>query len=34
VGVERIAMVRYGVNDMRLFLEGDLRFLEQFQGVS
>ena len=34
VGVERIAMVRYGVGDMRLFLEGDLRFLEQFQGVS
>jgi phenylalanyl-tRNA synthetase alpha chain len=34
VGVERIAMVRYGVNDMRLFLDGDLRFLEQFQGVS
>jgi phenylalanyl-tRNA synthetase alpha chain len=34
MGVERIAMVRYGVNDMRLFLEGDLRFLEQFQGVS
>ena len=34
VGVERIAMVRYGVNDMRLFLEGDLRFLEQFQVVS
>lgn len=34
MGIERIAMVRYGVNDMRLFLDGDLRFLEQFQGAS
>lgn len=30
MGVERLAMLRYGVNDMRLFFENDLRFLEQF----
>ena len=30
-GIERIAMVRYGVDDIRLFFQGDLRFLEQFQ---
>lgn len=29
-GVERIAMIRYGVNDIRLFYENDLRFLRQF----
>ncbi len=29
VGVERIAMLRYGINDIRLFFENDLRFLEQ-----
>jgi phenylalanyl-tRNA synthetase alpha chain len=34
MGVERIAMVRYGVGDMRLFLDGDLRFLEQFRGAA
>ncbi|HET9723313.1 MAG TPA: phenylalanine--tRNA ligase subunit alpha [Actinomycetota bacterium] len=34
VGIERVAMVRYGVNDLRLFYEGDLRFLEQFEGVA
>jgi phenylalanyl-tRNA synthetase alpha subunit len=26
--------VRYGVNDMRLLVEGDVRFLEQFEGVA
>jgi phenylalanyl-tRNA synthetase alpha chain len=31
MGIERIAMVRYGVDDIRLFFQGDLRFLEQFQ---
>ncbi len=31
LGVERIAMLRYGVNDLRLFFENDLRFLEQFR---
>jgi len=30
IGVERLAMFRYGINDIRLFLENDLRFLEQF----
>jgi phenylalanyl-tRNA synthetase alpha chain len=33
MGVERPAMIRYGVNDSRLFLEGDQRFLEQFRGA-
>jgi phenylalanyl-tRNA synthetase alpha chain len=31
MGVERIAMLKYGINDIRLFYENDLRFLEQFQ---
>ncbi|MFW1677863.1 phenylalanine--tRNA ligase subunit alpha [Pontibacter sp. JAM-7] len=30
MGVERLAMLRYGVNDLRLFFENDLRFLHQF----
>ncbi|MFQ5867606.1 MAG: phenylalanine--tRNA ligase subunit alpha [bacterium] len=30
MGVERIAMLRYGIDDMRLFFENDLRFLKQF----
>ena len=34
LGIERVAMVRYGVNDLRLFAEGDVRFLEQFEGVA
>ena len=29
-GVERLAMLRYGVDDLRLFFENDIRFLEQF----
>ena len=29
-GIERLAMLRYGINDLRLFYEGDLRFLKQF----
>jgi phenylalanyl-tRNA synthetase alpha chain len=29
-GIERIAMIRYGINDIRLFYENDLRFLGQF----
>ena len=29
-GLERLTMLRYGINDLRLFFEGDLRFLEQF----
>ena len=30
IGIERVAMIRHGVDDIRLFYEGDLRFLEQF----
>jgi phenylalanyl-tRNA synthetase alpha chain len=30
LGMERVAMLRYGVDDIRLFYENDLRFLEQF----
>lgn len=31
MGPDRLTMLRYGVNDLRLFFEGDLRFLRQFQ---
>jgi len=31
MGVERLAMLRYGVNDLRLYFDNDLRFLEQFR---
>ena len=31
MGVDRLAMLRYGVNDLRLFYENDLRFLQQFR---
>ena len=30
VGIERICMLRYGIDDIRLFYENDLRFIEQF----
>ncbi|GAA5217628.1 hypothetical protein GCM10025776_23040 [Corallincola platygyrae] len=30
IGVERLTMLRYGVNDLRAFFENDLRFLKQF----
>jgi len=30
MGIERIAMLKYGINDLRLFYENDLRFLSQF----
>ncbi|MEY4193905.1 MAG: hypothetical protein RLZZ226_273 [Pseudomonadota bacterium] len=30
LGVERLTMLRYGINDLRLFFENDLRFLQQF----
>ena len=33
MGVERIAMLKYRINDIRLFFENDLRFLEQFYEV-
>ena len=29
-GIERIAMIRYGITDIRLFYENDVRFLRQF----
>jgi phenylalanyl-tRNA synthetase alpha chain len=32
-GLERLTMLRYGVADLRLFFENDLRFLRQFQGL-
>jgi phenylalanyl-tRNA synthetase alpha chain len=31
MGVERLAMLRYGINDLRLFFENDIRFLQQFR---
>ena len=31
MGVKRLAMLRYGVNDLRIFFDNDLRFLEQFR---
>jgi phenylalanyl-tRNA synthetase alpha chain len=31
MGVERLAMLRYGVADLRTFFENDLRFLRQFR---
>jgi phenylalanyl-tRNA synthetase alpha chain len=30
LGLERIAMLKYGISDIRLFFENDARFLEQF----
>ncbi len=33
MGVERIAMLKYGVRDLRLYFENDLRFLSQFESV-
>ena len=30
LGLERIAMLKYGISDIRLFFENDMRFLEQF----
>jgi phenylalanyl-tRNA synthetase alpha chain len=33
MSIERPAMDRYGVSDIRLFLDGDQRFLEQFRGL-
>ncbi len=34
MGIERITMMMYGVNDLRLFFENDLRFLSQFRSLS
>ncbi len=33
MGIERIAMLKYGIDDLRLFSENDKRFLNQFRGV-
>ena len=33
MGIERIAMLKYRVNDLRLFFENDIRFLKQFQSA-
>jgi phenylalanyl-tRNA synthetase alpha chain len=33
MGIERITMLKYGINDLRLFFENDLRFLRQFKGA-
>lgn len=30
MGIERISMLKYGINDLRLFFDNDLRFLAQF----
>ena len=32
MGIERIAMLKYGINDLRLFFENNLEFLSQFKG--
>jgi phenylalanyl-tRNA synthetase alpha chain len=31
MGVDRLTLLRYGVNDLRAFFENDLRFLKQFK---
>lgn len=33
MGVEKLPMTRYGIDDLRVFLEGDQRFVEQFRGL-
>ncbi len=33
MGIDRIAMLKYGIDDIRLLYENDLRFLKQFRGV-
>ena len=33
MGIERVTMLRYGINDLRLFSENDIRFLRQFKSV-
>jgi phenylalanyl-tRNA synthetase alpha chain len=33
MGIERLAMLRYGVDDLRLFFENDVRFLSQFRSL-
>ena len=31
MGIERIAMLKYGINNMKLLFDGDVRFLKQFR---
>ena len=31
MGLDRLAMLKYGVNDLRLFFENDIKFLSQFR---
>jgi phenylalanyl-tRNA synthetase alpha chain len=33
MGIERIAMLKYGVKDLRLYFENDVRFLRQFSAA-
>jgi phenylalanyl-tRNA synthetase alpha chain len=33
LGIERVAMLRYEIPDIRMLVDGDVRLLEQFQGV-
>ena len=33
IGAERIAMLKYGVKDLRLYFENDVRFLHQFENA-
>jgi len=34
MGIERIAMLKFGVNDLRLYFENDIRFLQQFESAN
>ncbi len=34
MGIERIAMLRYEIDDLRLFTENDIRFLKQFKTIN
>ncbi len=33
MGIERIAMLKFGINDLRHFFENDIRFLKQFRST-
>ena len=34
LGIERVAMLKYEIPDIRMLIDGDVRFLEQFQGIA
>ena len=34
LGIERVALLRYEIPDMRMLVEGDVRLLEQFEGLA